>query len=183
MERNKVVFVCHCILNIASKVTYYGEKYVTEEELNRREFIKLALEKNICIVQLPCPEFNIYGANRWGHTKDQFNNPFFKDNSRRMLEPYMLQIEEYLEVNDKFQVLGIVGIDGSPSCGVNFTCGGKWDGEMSSRVDLKEVIGSARKVAEKGVFMELMDKMLADKDIELPMMSIREANEIIRKLD
>lgn len=183
MEKNKVVFVCHCILNVASKVTYYEKKYVTEEELNRREFIKLALEKNIGIVQLLCPEFNIYGANRWGHTKNQFNNPFFKDNSRRLIGSYMLQMEEYLNVDDKFEVLGIVGIDGSPSCGVNFTCGGKWDGEMSSRTNLKEVIGGAHRVAEKGVFMEVMDSMMKKQGITLPMMSIREANEIIRKLD
>lgn len=183
MNRNKVIFTSHCVLNKASKVTYYGEKKITNEEIARREFVKLSLEKDICIIQLPCPEFNIYGANRWGHTKDQFNNTFFKDNCKKMLESYILQLEEYLNETDKFEVLGIVGIEGSPSCGVNLTCEGKWGGEMSSRSNLQEVIKSINMTKEKGIFMEILEKMLIDRKIVMPMMSINQAVEVIKKIN
>lgn len=180
MNKNKVIFTSHCILNKASKVRYYGEKKITNEELARREFIKLSLEKDICIIQLPCPEFNIYGANRWGHTKDQFKNSFFKDSCKKMLEPFVLQLEEYLNEKDKFEVLGIVGIDGSPSCGINLTCRGKWGGEMSSRNNLQEVIKSIVMTKEKGVFIEILEEILKERNIVVPMMSINDAVEMIK---
>ena len=65
MDKIKVIFVSHCILNRAAKVSYRGNKNTLGEEVIRRKLIDAALDNSVCIVQLPCPEFNIYGANRF----------------------------------------------------------------------------------------------------------------------
>ena len=75
----KIIFVSHCILNTASKVVLYNEKEIAEEENLRLKFVSKALEKGIQLVQLPCPEFTLYGSKRWGHVSDQFDNPFFRN--------------------------------------------------------------------------------------------------------
>ena len=175
MKKKKIVVVSHCVLNTASKVVYYNKKDITEEEIDRKNFLCGAIKEDIHFLQLPCPEFNMYGSNRWGHTKEQFDNPFFRDNCRRMLEPILLQMKEYISETDKFEVLGIIGIDGSPSCGVNITCCGEWGGEFSGLCDINEVIERVNVKSEKGVFMEVLEVMMRENEIHLHMLGLKEA--------
>ena len=58
----KIVFVSHCILNTASKVVLYNREDIDAEEKLRLQFLQKALDKGVQIVQLPCPEFTLYGA-------------------------------------------------------------------------------------------------------------------------
>jgi predicted secreted protein len=175
MNKKKIVIVSHCVLNTASKVFYYNREDITKEEIARKAFLYEAIKEDIHLLQLPCPEFNMYGSNRWGHTKEQFDNPFFRDKCKEMLEPLILQMKEYTSENDKFEVLGIVGIDGSPSCGVNITCCGEWGGEFSGRSDIKEVLKKVHVKSEKGVFMEVLESMMQENGINLPIISLNEA--------
>ncbi len=82
------------------------------------------MDNNISIIQLPCPEITYYGVKRWGHVKDQFDTTHFRKHCRQLFSIYLEQIEEY--INNGYEILGIVGIEGSPTCGVNKTCVGKW---------------------------------------------------------
>lgn len=76
MEQQKIVFVSHCALNTAAKVQRSAQEGEQEEKL-RREFLHRVVDQGIQLIQLPCPEFTLYGASRWGHVKEQFDNPFF----------------------------------------------------------------------------------------------------------
>lgn len=183
MRKKKIAIVSHCVLNTASKVVYYNRKEITEEEIARKDFLCEAIKADVHFLQLPCPEFNLYGSNRWGHTKEQFDNPFFRDNCRRMLEPFLLQMKEYISETDKFEVVGIIGIDGSPSCGVNITCCGDWGGEFSGLNNINEVIHRVNVKSEKGVFMEVLEEMMKENGIYLPMVGLKEALQKIIKID
>jgi predicted secreted protein len=183
MNKKKVIIVSHCVLNTASKVVYHNRKNITNEELARKDFLCEAIKGDIHFLQLPCPEFNMYGSNRWGHTKDQFNNAFFRDNCKKMLEPVILQMKEYIIEKDKFEVLAIVGIDGSPSCGVNITCCGEWGGEFSGRTDINEVLKRVHIKSEKGVFMEVLEELMQENGIDLPMMGLNQALQKIIGID
>ena len=88
----KILFVSHCILNTAAKVVRYGDTGKKEEE-SRLEFVVKTVEQGIQLVQLPCPEFTLYGPGRWGHTKEQFDNPFFREHCRKILEPILTQMK------------------------------------------------------------------------------------------
>lgn len=124
------------------------------------------MDQGIQLLQLPCPEFLQYGARRWGHTCDQFDNVFFRRRCREMLEPVVLQLREYLENPGEFEVLGVLGVDGSPSCGVKYTCRANWGGEFSGR-DISEVIQACRLQEGSGVLMYVLREMLAENGIDL----------------
>ena len=70
-----------------------------------------------------------------------------------------------------YEILGIYGIDQSPSCGVNETCvSSKWYGEIGDMN--KENLDYVSIVKEKGRFMEIFEEMLAEKGIEIKFFNI-----------
>jgi predicted secreted protein len=169
----KIIFVSHCICNTASKVVLFNKDEIEAEEALRRRFLLHAVENGIQIVQLPCPEFTLYGSKRWGHVSNQFDNPFFRKHCSDILEPFILQLEEYLAHPEMFQVLGIIGIDGSPSCGVSFTCSSdEWFGSFECRKDTLNALESVTLESNKGIFMDVLSKRLEEKKIPVPIVGL-----------
>lgn len=161
MERGKrLVVVSHCILNQNTVVKPYG-KDMTEF----LPFVKECFDKNIGIIQLPCPEFQLYGPRRWGHVKDQFEHQGFIEESKKMLEPIVNQIIDYKR--NGYEVLKVYGIKYSPSCGVKKTCRSNWSGETSCYKDLDDIQSRVKLVNESGIFIEIFKEMLKEKNIEL----------------
>lgn len=176
MERNrKLVVVCHCILNCNSKVeglsTFEGTHNIVSE----------LIEEGYGIIQLPCPEMIMYGIKRWGHTKEQFDNLFYRNQCRLMLEPYIKQFENYIKNNYKLK--GIIAIDGSPSCGYNKTCSSnEWFGEISGCENLNEKINDIKMIDGKGVFIEELEKLLIENKLEVQILGLDESIKDISKL-
>ena len=158
----KILFVSHCILNTASKVVLYNQEEIMAEENLRQEFLNKAIQNGIQLIQLPCPEFTLYGARRWGHTSNQFDNIFFRNHCRNILVPVIQQLQEYLNQSDFFDVIGIVGIDGSPSCGVDYTCYGDWYGAFDQKADLEETLKSCHLGRGNGIFIDVLKEMLEE---------------------
>jgi predicted secreted protein len=171
----KILFVSHCILNTASKVVMYNDEETAGEEALRRRFVRAALDAGIQLIQLPCPEFTLYGSRRWGHTADQFDNPFFRNHCRKLLEPYIRELQAYRGDAESFEVLGFAGIDGSPSCGVEYTCAGPWGGNPSGRDDLEETLATVREEKRPGVFVSVLAGMLQEQGIDLPLAGLSAA--------
>jgi predicted secreted protein len=169
---DKILVVSHCILNISSKVTSYNEVEQTEEAAHRRSLLEYASKNDIQLIQLPCPEFILYGARRWGHVKDQFDHPFYRDQCRRMLEPVLMQLKEYSTYPERFALLGIVAIDHSPSCGYHVTSRGDWGGELSGCPNFDQKLSNVATVEEPGVFMEELIKLLQEFDLDLPILDL-----------
>ena len=92
----KILVVSHCLLNTASKVKRFKEESIRAEEALRQDILKEAIGSGIQILQLPCPEFIMYGPCRWGHTWEQFDNIFYRSRCRELLEPVILQLKEYV---------------------------------------------------------------------------------------
>lgn len=169
MNRNKkMILLCHCILNCNSKVdgcsTYSGAM---------PEVINAIIDNGIGILQLPCPELTMYGVKRWGHVKDQFDNPYYRKHCRKLFLPYIEQLQDYMK-ND-YKIIGLLGIDGSPSCGISKTCTGKWGGELSENPDIVRTLNSVEITESKGVFIEEAEAILGAHSIKLPFMGIDEA--------
>lgn len=175
----KIIFVCHCILNPQSKVESFKTE-ATEEELNRKKFLKICLENDISLVQLPCPEQLQLGLNRWGHSREQFNFPGFRDGCNSMLKDPLKLLREY-ETNEEIEVLGIVGINGSPSCGVDFSFSAPFKGEISRNENLDEMIKSGTVVDKPGIFIEVLKENLEKYNIDTKIVPIDE--ETVNKLD
>ena len=168
-----ILIVSHCILNTASKVMRFKRTSADAEEALRRRFLAQALAAGVQFVQLPCPEFTLYGANRWAHSRSQFDNPFFRAHCREQLSPVIDQLREYRAHPDRFRVLGVVGIDGSPSCGVDVTHEADWYGTFSGRSDLSDVLASSHRVPRRGVMIDVLSDMLAEAGMgEIPIVGL-----------
>lgn len=174
--------VSHCILNHAAKVQQNEEELAQEYELRSRLLVA-ALEKDVQLLQLPCPEFIIYGSHRWGHVKQQFEHPFYKEQCRKLLEPILLQLQEYSNNRDLFDVLGVVSVEGSPNCGYHLTCSADWMGEIGTDEQrIAELIDSLEMIEDKGTYMEVLEQELIERSLYIPIITMEEALEVINQL-
>lgn len=175
----RILVVSHCILNKASKVKQ-DENDLEEEYRIRQQFLEKIVEKDIQLIQLPCPEFLIYGSRRWGHVKDQFQHPHFKKECKKMLMPVLMQMEEYLSYPKEYEIIGIVSVEGSPSCGFNLTCRGHWGGEIGNNPDaIAEIQSNLSMNEEPGVFMQILLDEIQSKNMDVPVLRMQEAIEKI----
>ena len=166
MNRSKkIAIISHCIINQNSVVK--GEY----KDMNIFfPFIKKLFENNIGILQLPCPETECYGLRRWGHVKEQFDNCGYRQYTEKIINSFLEIIKEYL--NNGYEIVGIYGIAGSPSCGVNLTCSANWEGEISSYKDKEDIISRVKMINESGIFMEIFKSILDKNKINIPFYDI-----------
>ena len=113
MERSKrIIFLSHCILNQNTVV------YPLARAKGSYKDIALELIKNdIGIHQLPCPEYRYLGLNREPMTKEQYNTKDFRNINKNIAIDIVKIIKEY--INNGYEVLGIIGINESPTCSIN----------------------------------------------------------------
>ncbi|MCE0495051.1 CD3072 family TudS-related putative desulfidase [Vibrio salinus] len=157
----KLVLVSHCLLNQNSisdgTADYPG---IFSEVMN-----KLA-EYHVGIIQMPCPELMCLGLDRGD--VDGGNRSVLEENSRirkqlltessqkkirTLVDNVFFQISEYLK--NGFIVQGMIGVNRSPSCGVN-----------STSANNQEIEG-------RGVFIQsLMDKF-AQEGIHIPVIGVK----------
>ena len=63
-----------------------------------------------------------------------FKHPVLHGTSRKILEPVRFSCRNNAQHVEKFHVLGIVSVEGSPNCGYHLTCEGEWKGEIGTDV-------------------------------------------------
>lgn len=98
----KVIFVPQCVLNPSIKGS-----------IQSKEIIKLFAESNIGIIQLPCPEIEYNGKLVKGTRQNKEYRQFCKKISLKVMK----DIKKYIKAN--YNVLGILGVDFSRTCGVH----------------------------------------------------------------
>ncbi len=151
----KVILVSHCLLNQNSISDGTADLPSQFDEV-----IDLIRDHRIGIIQLPCPELLCLGLDRRDRNGSQ--RELLSENTRirhlmnetqnlRDLESYarqiVMQIEEYRRHG--FHVIGLIGINRSPSCGIETTS-----------IDNGERQGT-------GVFIQVIADMLDKKGIKL----------------
>lgn len=159
----KVILLCHCVINEKSKV----KKTEFNPPGDIKEFINLLIDNEIGIIQLPCPEMTCYGLKRWGHVKEQFDTSHYRKICRELFQPYLEQIIEY--ISNDYKIIGLVGIEGSPTCGIYKTCCGKWGGELGSNPCLQDTLNTIILADESGIFIEEIKKILSENNISFPL--------------
>lgn len=95
------------------------------------------------IIQLLCPEAGHLGLDRWAVTKNQIDIPSYRRYCREIFLHHADLIEQSSEKGYEIEV---VGVEGSPSCGINSTTSGYTGGKIRHQ-DHEHVSGM-------GVFME-----------------------------
>ncbi len=127
----QVIFLSHCLLN--ENTRYLGGAC---RATCVREVVEECMERDLGIVQMPCPEQQAWGGvlkrtmlrayGLRGKTLDRLRPLMLwaflfhtKLMYRRLAWRVAKQAHDY--ARSGFTVVGVVGIDGSPSCGVSMT--------------------------------------------------------------
>lgn len=139
MERSKkIVLVSHCILNqntVVNPLARAKGAYV--------DIVTELMKKGIGIHQLPCPEYRYLGLKRDPMTKEQYETEAFRSLNKNISKDAVNIVKEY--INNGYDVIGIVGINESPTCSIN---------------------------GEKGIFMEELLQALEKEDIKLKLIDV-----------
>lgn len=131
VRSKKVLFVAHCLLNENARFWAIAFRKGCVDEI-----VDELQEKGIGIVQMPCPEHKAWGGVLRRFLLPCFDSkntllykfkglilPLFIWNTKRVFKKIakgvVKEVKDY--VDSGFEVLGIVGIKGSPSCGVSRT--------------------------------------------------------------
>ncbi|MGD8726890.1 MAG: hypothetical protein PVH40_04545 [Gemmatimonadales bacterium] len=157
----RVVVLAHCLLNqnaISDGTADLPSQF--------DEIVEFLMRNRIGFIQLPCPEILCLGLDRGDpHGAER---PLLEENTRiralmgeaahvhvqrESANQVVQQIRQY--VSHGFDVLGVIGVDRSPSCGVTTTSIG----------------GSER--PGKGTFFEILAEALEQNGIALPMVGTK----------
>lgn len=166
----KVIFLAHCLLNqnaISDGTAVCPAAF--------GELIQLLLDHEVGVVQMPCPELCCLGLDRGDvHGADRpvveentrIRRAMEKDGPRQKREALADLVAEQVQEYRKhgFQVLGIVGANRSPNCGV----------ETTSDFD--------REVEGRGAFMEAIAQRLEAVGISVPMLGLKSPDGAAQKV-
>ena len=166
----RVVFLAHCLLN--QNAISDG---TAEVPAAHREILRTVLDARVGVVQLPCPELCCLGLDRGDvHGADRpvveentrVRRAMEKDGPRQKREALADLVAEQVQEYHKhgFQVLGIVGANRSPNCGV----------ETTSDFD--------REVEGRGAFMEAIAQRLEAAGISVPMLGLKSPDGAAQKV-
>jgi len=114
-KKGRYLLLAHCLLNDLTNVYE-----ITDEAYREINRLIITLRKNnYRIVQLPCPEFLLLGKPRFPMTKEEYKRREITDIIHRLVAD-----TKHLVVklnNAGYSLVAIIGIKGSPSCGITET--------------------------------------------------------------
>jgi predicted secreted protein len=140
MAEDSIEVVAHCLLNPRTRVKGLGP---------------LNFKPEGDLIQLPCPEAIYMGLDRWAVTRNQLDVPEFRRFCRSLLDNYADLIELLAKKGCRIK---LVGVKGSPSCGIENTSSGYPGGRVRD-FPHKSAPGP-------GVFMEELLKELNKREVQ-----------------
>lgn len=156
----KVVVLSHCILNRGTRWWQEG-KSLKRNRGPVSPVVGFLAERKIGAVQLPCPEFTVFGNPRPPATKDEYESlPSFRRHCENLARESAKNLKTLVTKGavPKIRVLAVVGIERSPSCGVEYVP--------------RTVDGEIRYVGEKGFFLGVLERELERLEMIVPFVGL-----------
>ncbi len=149
MKRSKkIIFAAHCLLNQNARA-----QTVAKCPGAVREFLDYCLENDYGIISIGCPQLMFETLDREPETKEFYDNRQARKISRKVAKEVVRQIMIYKKSG--YQVCGIFGVEGSPTCG-------------AVRTHIRSDEGAIVAVAEPGIFFEELLRLLQKNDLNIP---------------
>ncbi|MGI6628959.1 MAG: CD3072 family TudS-related putative desulfidase [Bacillota bacterium] len=150
----KIALVAHCLLNQNAKVGGLARYPGIVPGI-----VDLLIKYDFGIIQIPCPEMMAAGIARWGQVKEQYMCYGFYKDFRQIAISLIDSISDYITHG---YTIVLVGIDGSPSCGVHITeSNSNWGGTMLSNDDCQ-----VENIQAPGAFVELFQKEVSKRGMK-----------------
>ena len=145
-----VCYLAHCLLNANAKVDEGARCAGVSTPV-----LVLLREHGATIRQMPCPELAFGGTRRFWAVREQYDTPAFRAHCRTLAEPVAEQIRADLGAGAR---VVIIGIDGSPSMGVELTASARdWGGRPDKPRDEDYPVTPG-----PGLFTETLLELLGD---------------------
>ena len=145
-----VCYLAHCLLNANAKVDEGARCAGVSAPV-----VGLLREHGATIRQMPCPELAFGGTRRFWAVREQYDTPAFRAHCRTLAEPVAEQIRADLGAGAR---VVIIGIDGSPSMGVELTASARdWGGRPDKPRDEDYPVTPG-----PGLFTETLLELLGD---------------------
>jgi predicted secreted protein len=144
-----VCYLAHCLLNANAKVDEGARCQGVSTPV-----LALLRDHGCTIRQMPCPELAFGGTRRFWAVREQYDTPAYRAHCRRLAEPVAAQIRADLASGARVIV---IGIDGSPSMGVELTAASEeWGGrpDKPRDEDYPVTVGA-------GLFIETLLELLS----------------------
>jgi len=116
----RIILVVHCLLNQNARIDRYAHYPGATGKT-----AQVLLDSGVGILQMPCPELICLGLDRQRHRameigiREALAEETGRKACREIAQRLVYQIKEYQRHG--FQIVGVVGNDGSPACGVDET--------------------------------------------------------------
>ncbi len=157
----RVLLVAHCVLNQNVKIDRCARYPGMIEQVSQ-----VLIDAGVGLIQMPCPELLYLGLDRQVDKRAsatiesedtrvarRMTEDTGKALCREIASNLVYQVEEYRK--NGFEIIGIVGIDGSPTCGVETA----WSNNQEEQ--------------GAGVFLQVFREELDRRNIFLPMKGIK----------
>lgn len=190
-----VVFLSHCVLN--ENTRYLGGAC---RHCCVREVVERCMDRGLGMVQMPCPEqevwggvlkrkmLRLYGTGRAGRRVVRVLLPgallYVRFAYRALARSVAARIDDYSRSG--FTVVGVVGIDGSPTCGVRTTIDVAGFAEEMASVDPATFSVEAQNdmvrrhaVPGRGMFIQELSRALRARGLRVPLL----AHDLFGELD
>lgn len=149
MKRSKkVILVSFCILAQGFRAEGIVKKYPAVV----KPVLDLLARYDVNIIQMPCPEIRFEGIRRKPAGKTRYDTVEYRRLCRGIAEEVVSFIEDMID--EGYDVLGIMGVENSPSCGVNYVIERRW------------------RVKGRGVFMEELEGVLRERELDIPLIGL-----------
>lgn len=152
----KIIFVSSCLLNTNNKVRGLG-RY---PGLCKDVFDTL-YDNDLGIQQMDCPETLFIGIQRWWYTRNLYDSRGFRDHCRELAKKVVTYMEEYARVG--YKVVGVLGCDGSPTCGVSITAESQEWGGSPVTLSFNDAI-----IQGEGVYIQELKAEIEARGLEVP---------------
>jgi len=155
-----VCYLAHCLLNANAKVDGGARCEGVSSPV-----VALLREHGCAIRQMPCPELAFGGTRRFWAVREQLDTPVFRAHCRRLATPVAAQMQADLASGARVLVLGI---DGSPSMGVELTAASEeWGGRPDKPRDEDYPVTPG-----SGLFTETLLELLGDQRVRVRIVGI-----------
>lgn len=185
LRRRRVVFAAHCLLNTNTR--YLGGACRGGAV---REIVEGCLQHEIGIVQLPCPEQHAWGGvvkrrllylygseGKLRYKLGRLMLPILLWRTRRLYRKLARrtawEIEDYQQAG--FAVLGVIGVDASPTCGVQQSLDMREALSKIARLNIETATSEKANavvretaIAGRGLFIEALADELGLRKIRVP---------------
>ena len=112
-ENKKIILVAQCLINPYCRVHVLGQNFPLSHEL-----MDYLMKLRVGIIQYACPETTAMGLQRNPQGRQQYDNMFFRNHCKELLQPPFLMVEEFLR--NGYRLVAYIGLYNSPTCGIHW---------------------------------------------------------------